>query len=227
MEIGRTSDVVFKGIKEKIISGEWISGMKITSETQLAKEFEVSRVSVREAIEKMVALNILTKKQGGGTYINELNASIYLNNLIPMITLDKSDYLDILNFRLMIEVESSRACALKCDESISAQLDDCYEEMVSSRSDMEVFTKKDLEFHRIIAVGAGNPLVIKVYELLRDLLSYHQQNLYKSLGPAGGVKEHKQILDALKNRDEELAGIFMRRHIERTIREVEALNYNK
>ncbi|WP_212904100.1 FCD domain-containing protein [Clostridium polyendosporum] len=57
-----------------------------------------------------------------------------------------------------------------------------------------------------------------------DLLSYHQKSLYKSLGPLGGIREHKLILDALKNRNSELAAIFIRRHIERTIRDLKSLN---
>jgi DNA-binding FadR family transcriptional regulator len=223
MENTRTSDKVFNEIKNKIISGEWNTGMKITSESQLAQDLEVSRVSVREAIEKMVALNVLTKKQGGGTFVNELNSSVYLNSLIPMITLDKIEYLDILQFRLMIEVESTRLCALKCSEEIIGQLEVCYGEMLESKDNMDKFTERDLEFHRIIAEGSGNPLVIKIYEILRDLLSYHQKSLYKNLGPSGGIKEHKLVLDAIKNRDGELAGIFIRRHIERTIKDLQSL----
>lgn len=223
MDNKRISDVVFNKIKTKIISGEWTPGMKIMSEPQLVKELGISRVSVREAIEKMVALNVLSKKQGGGTFVNELNASVYLNSLIPMITLEKSDYIDILQFRLMVEVECTRLCALKCDKLIIQQLEECYEEMLKSRDDIEIFTEKDLEFHKIIASGGENSLVIKVYEILNDLLLYHQKNLYKTLGPSGGVKEHKSILDSIRNGDEELAVIFIRRHIERTIRELESL----
>ncbi|GIM29402.1 GntR family transcriptional regulator [Clostridium polyendosporum] len=224
MDTGRTSDKVFNEIKDKIISGEWTKGTKIMSEPQLVKELGVSRVSVREAIEKMVALSILSKRQGEGTFVNELSAPVYLNSLLPMITLDITDYLDILEFRLMIEVESARFCAIRCDDSIIIELEECYHEMINFKDDMDKFTAKDLDFHIKIAQGSGNPLVVKVYEILRDLLSYHQKSLYKSLGPLGGIREHKQILDALKNRDSELTAIFIRRHIERTIRDLKSLN---
>lgn len=223
MDNKRTSDIVFNEIKAKIINGEWTPGMKIMSEPQLVKELGISRVSVREAIEKMVALNILSKKHGGGTYVNELNASVYLNSLIPMITLDKSDYIDILQFRLMVEVESTKLCALKCDEVIIKRLEECYEKMLSTKDELESFTKNDLEFHKTIAIGGGNSLVIKMYEILYDLLSYHQKNLYVKLGPSGGIKDHQYILNAIKNGDGELAVIFARRHIERTIKDLESL----
>ncbi|QGU94826.1 FCD domain-containing protein [Clostridium bovifaecis] len=216
----RTSDIVFKAIEEKIFSGEWKSGTKITSEPQLAKELNVSRISVREAIEKMVALSILIKRQGEGTFVSDLSTSTYLNNLIPMLTLDKYDYMEILELRLVMDVESARLCAIRCSEDIIKELEEAYSEMLQYEGDMEKFTEKDLKFHMKIAEGTQNSLIIKINEMLRDILNYHQRGLYHTLGPVGGIKEHKFILDAIKNRDAELAGIFVKRHIERTIKEL-------
>lgn len=52
------SDEVFNYIKKNIVNKNWKPGDKITSEIQLAKELEVSRISVREAIGRLVAMNI-------------------------------------------------------------------------------------------------------------------------------------------------------------------------
>lgn len=216
----RTSDKVFKIIEEKIFSGEWKPGTKIMSEPQLAKELNVSRVSVREAIEKMSALNLIIKRQGEGTFVNDLTPSVYLNSLIPMITLDKDNYIDILEFRLITEVETAKICAQKCTPELIEELEQCYERMVEYQKDMNKFTEEDLNFHMGIAKGSNNPLIMKISEILRNLMEYHQVSLYKTLGPSGGVKEHKLILDAIKNRDSELVGIFIRRHIQRTINDL-------
>ena len=58
-------DKVFKYIQEKIINKEWAVGDKITSEVPLSKELGVSRSVVREAIKSFVALDILSRVQGG------------------------------------------------------------------------------------------------------------------------------------------------------------------
>lgn len=216
----RTSDRVFKIIEEKIFSGEWKPGTKIMSEPQLAKELNVSRVSVREAIEKMSALNLIIKRQGEGTFVNDLTPSVYLNSLIPMITLDKDNYIDILEFRLITEVETAKLCAQKCTPELIEELEQCYERMVEHQKNMNKFTGEDLNFHMGIAKGSNNPLIIKISEILRNLMEYHQVSLYKTLGPSGGIKEHRLILDAIKNRDSELVGIFIRRHIQRTINDL-------
>jgi GntR family transcriptional regulator, transcriptional repressor for pyruvate dehydrogenase complex len=220
----KISDIVFNMIEEKILSGEWKPGTKIMSEPQLAKELNVSRVSVREAIEKMAALDILTKVQGGGTYVNAITPSTYFNSLIPMILLDKDNYIEILEFRLIMEVESTRLCALRCDNSLIEELQQCYHNMTEYKEDMEKFTLEDLRFHTLIMDGSNNSLLIKVYTVLMHLLKYHHKTLFQNLGPHGGITDHEKILEALKSRDPELSSLLAKRHIERTIRDVTAKN---
>lgn len=223
MKDGRTSDKVLENIQEKIFTGEWKPGQKIMSEIKLSEELNVSRVSVREAIEKLATLNIITKKQGGGTFVNDLGPSVYLNSLLPMLILDRDNYMDILEFRLITEPETARLCAERANEDLIKELQLSYEKMKSYSNDMKKFTDEDLKFHTKISEGTQNTLIIKVNELLRNVLEYHQRTLYESLGPEGGIHEHKFILDAIKNRDSELAAIYARRHAERTIRDLRKL----
>ncbi|MBU3177926.1 FadR family transcriptional regulator [Clostridium estertheticum] len=220
MKDTRTSDKVFNVIQEKIISGEYKPGMKIMSELKLAEELQVSRVSVREAIEKMSAVNIVSKRRGGGTFVNDLKPSVYLNSLIPMITLGQDNYNDILEFRLIIESEASGLCAQRCSDDLVNEIEECYNNMIKYQDDFEKFTEEDLNFHMKIVEGSNSPLIIKVNEILKNLLRAHQKLLYNNLGPSGGLSEHKLILEAIKNRDSELAKLFAKRHIERTIRDI-------
>ncbi|MBU3156693.1 FadR/GntR family transcriptional regulator [Clostridium estertheticum] len=220
MKDTRTSDKVFNVIQEKIISGEYKPGMKIMSELKLAEELQVSRVSVREAIEKMSAVNIVSKRRGGGTFVNDLKPSVYLNSLIPMITLGQDNYNDILEFRLIIESEASGLCAQRCSDDLANEIEGCYNNMIRYQDDFEKFTEEDLNFHMKIVEGSNSPLIIKVNEILKNLLRAHQKLLYNNLGPSGGLSEHKLILEAIKNRDSELAKLFAKRHIERTIRDI-------
>ncbi|NNU74432.1 FadR/GntR family transcriptional regulator [Clostridium estertheticum] len=220
MKDTRTSDKVFNVIQEKIISGEYKPGMKIMSELKLAEELQVSRVSVREAIEKLSAVNIVSKRRGGGTFVNDLKPSVYLNSLIPMITLGQDNYNDILEFRLIIESEASGLCAQRCSDDLVNEIEECYNNMIKYQDDFEKFTEEDLNFHMKIVEGSNSPLIIKVNEILKNLLRAHQKLLYNNLGPSGGLSEHRLILEAIKNRDSQLAKLFAKRHIERTIRDI-------
>jgi DNA-binding FadR family transcriptional regulator len=222
-----TSEIVYKTIEGKILNGEWTSGMKITSEIQLSQDLGVSRMSVREAIEKMVALNILTKKQGEGTFVNELTPSIYLNSLIPMILFNKDNLIDVLEFRKIIEVESAGLCAERCDDETILKLEHHYQVMCDSKNKSPEFTDADYQFHMEIAKGTKNSLIIKVNSVLTDIWTYQQKEINSYLGPHGGVYEHRKILNAIKDRDRELSALFMERHIQRTLNEIREIKKNE
>ena len=97
---------------------------------------------MREAIEKLATLNIVSEKQGGGTFVNELGPSVYLNSLLPMLILDRENYMDILEFRLITEPESARLCAKRCSEDLIGELESSYEKMKNYKNDMKKFTEK-------------------------------------------------------------------------------------
>ena len=214
------SDRVFFNIRDRIYLGEWKSGEKIDSENKIAAQLGVSRVSVREAIEKFVALNVLSKKKGGGTYVNDLAPSMYLNSLLPMILMNRDNLVDILEFRKIIEVESVRLCSERYNEEDLKELNQIYQDMVIYQNDPEMFHKADFRFHMKIAEATKNSLIIKVNSILTDLLVHHQKEIHDQLGPQGGIDQHVKILNAIKERDSELAVIFMRRHIQRTIDDI-------
>lgn len=216
----RVSDIVFDTIQEKILSGEWKPGSKIMSEPQLVKELNVSRVSVREAIEKMVALNLLYKRQGGGTYVKLLQPSICLNNLSSMITLDNHNHLETIEFRAILEIESVKLCSQRCNLETISLIEQQYYHMIALIDDKENFIKEDLNFHMEIAKGSRNPLIAKVIVVLRGLTMLYEKLLYNSLYAERIIKEHRDILEAIKSRDSELASILMKRHIERDIERI-------
>jgi len=221
------SETVYEAIEEKLLNEEWTPGMKIDSENHLAKRLGVSRMSVREAIEKMVALNILTKKKGGGTYVNEITPSTYLNGLLPMILLKKDNLLDVLEFRRMIEVDSAKLCAERCDEDTLRNLEEMYRVMMENPNNTPEFAYADYRFHMEIAKGTKNSMVVKINSLLTDLWKHQQKELNQYLGSEGGIEDHRKILGALTARDGELAAIYMRRHIERTISDIREMEETK
>lgn len=218
------SKLAYEYIEKKILEKEWVSGMKISSENQLVTELGISRASVREAIEKLVALSVLTKKKGGGTFVNDLSPSMYLNGLLPMILIDSDNLVDILVFRKIIETESAVLCAKNCDQEIIDEMEQSYENMKKYRDNPEEFYINDFNYHYCIAKGTKNTMLLKINSILTDLLKHHQKELNLYLGSESGIKDHGKILEAIKDRDSELAGIYMKRHLNRTIDEIMSIN---
>lgn len=79
------SDIIASEIKDRIINNVWKVGEKIPSENKLSEEFEVNRLTIRLAINKLNALGVLETKTGEGTYVKKINLYNYINQLIPFI----------------------------------------------------------------------------------------------------------------------------------------------
>lgn len=98
-----TGEAVLEYMKEKIVSGEWSEGTKITKEVQLAEELGVSRTSVRAAMDRLVAMGVLVRKKRMGTFVKETSPQLLLNNLVPELMLNTYDELEILDFREILK----------------------------------------------------------------------------------------------------------------------------
>lgn len=220
MDNKNISDKVFKHIKDKIIDKTWKVGDKISSETQLAEELQVSRISVREAIGKLVAMNILTKKKGGGSYVNELQVSDYMDELLPLLMIGNVNYIQILEFRIALESLSVKLFIERANESFYKELRTCFETMKKNAHLNDIFFQKDMLFHKIISEGSNNPIIIKILNIIFKTMEVQSKEEYEKLSPDERIEEHERILIAIENKDLELAPIFMKRHLQRTINDL-------
>lgn len=214
------SDVVFNYIQKKISSGEWKAGDRIDSEVVIANNLKVSRVTVRAAIDRMIGLDILTKKNGGRTYVSFLEMGGNFNSLLNFITLDKTNLETILEFRMIIEVSAIKLFVKNCDEDDIIRLEEIYQEILENIDNKRYFDY-DYKFHHIIARGTKNSILEKIYKIIFDYLSNSSEHIYETLGRKSRVEEHKLLLEALKNKDVELAEIYMKRHIGKMLEEWE------
>lgn len=214
------SDKAYDYVIEKIKSGEWEQGVKIASENDLSAELEVSRVAVRQALEKLVALGLLVKKKGSGTYVNRIEAKTYLNNLMPILLLEGKDIFAVLEFRKYFEYGNITMFIENYDQAKYLELVEQFEVMKASVNNPSEFYSADFRFHSIIAEGTNNPIVIKINEILMDILFKHHEILNSEIGPAVGIEYHGRLLKSIEEQDKELAGLLMIRHIEAAINDL-------
>lgn len=210
------TDMVYDLIVDKIRSGEWTPGSKIWSEIELCRNAGVSRTAVRQAIEKLSALSVVSKVHGSGTYVNTLQTSSLSG--LPFFQLAESDILSLLEFRQHFEVGNVKMFIERAEDEDIALLSANYTSMCDNQHNSDRFYCLDNEFHNIIAKGSKNPYVIKVADSFFDIMQGGQLGLYQNLGPHIGVEYHGYILDAIQRRDRELAAIYMRRHIEMNVK---------
>ncbi len=212
------SSLVVDYIREKLISGEWAPGAKIHTENELMQSVGVGRQAVREAIGSLVSLDILSKRQGSGTYVRSLGVDTALNQMIPKIFLDNNDTLAILEFRKIIEPACIRLFIQNADRNSVDEIKGYLETMKKYEFDRttETFCIADGNFHNTIIKGADNAIIERIMELVNTYFLAYQLKTFETIGPKNGVREHQAIVEAIERRDKDLASLLMLRHIERS-----------
>ena len=208
---------VFEQLRDRIMERTWAPGTKIPSENALASALGVSRVPIREALHMLASLGILETRHGGGTYVRAYSGEVFLNPLLPMLTLDAPDILHVLEYRRIVEKGIVSLVVKRAGNEAIAELEDAYRAMEKHRNDARAFAQADLSFHLVLAKATGNPVVMKVNAVITDILKGTMYGIVDSLGTRDGLYYHRRILDAIKARDGARAESLMEEHVQRTI----------
>lgn len=213
----KQSNKAYDYILNKIRTNEWVPGQKIFTEKELCEKLDLSRISVRTALDKLSVLGIIDKKKGAGTFVSEIDISNIVGNIVPLMTLKPLDLLDVLRFRLYFEPGNVQEFMSNHEPGDINELKETYELMTKDLEDFQNFNLADLRFHTIIARGTKNPIVVSIYEMITGILEASMNLSYGKIGSEICAKFHADIIDAIERGDEEMATLLMKRHIEENI----------
>ncbi len=207
------SEQVFNQLKKMIAEGEWKPGDKLPSENELAASFGVSRMTVRQSLQKLIALGLIETKLGEGSYVRLLEAGDSLNALMPAMYLNKNSFLDVIEFREMIETESAGLAALRATKEQIEELKEIYNRMISNKKNSKKFAMDDLAFHCKIGEITGNELIIKTYALLDDILEAAMYDGIMKMGTGFAEQYHQFLIESIEAKDEAKARTYMKKHL--------------
>ena len=205
---------VFEQLKELIINNEWKKGEKIPSENELAASFGVSRITVRQALQKLTALGLIETRFGEGSFIKETAPGISMNQLIPIAYLNENSLQEILEYRKVIEGNVAELAAQKASPEEIEKLEEAYKRMEQVKDDLEKFSKADLKFHLLLANMTGNSLIIQTFHIFNDVLDRAFSQIVSKRGNTAGIYYHKLLLEAVKSRISSQAKRIMDEHME-------------
>ncbi len=213
----RISDQVFDQLRELIFRGDYQPGQKIMTERELAEALNVSRNSVREAINKLVTLRFLEQRQGQGTFVRPIDEAVQIPLATVMETQDAS-LIDLLEMRMGIECTAASLAAQRIDADELEAIEKAITEMEHDISSGGLGTEGDLAFHMAIAAATKNPLQIYIMKNVSDFLHMGiRENLLHLYQVPENIttiiEQHKAIFDAIRRRDPEEAYNAMRNHI--------------
>lgn len=205
-------------VLERIKTNKWKPGERIYTEKELCERLDVSRVAVRAALDQLTGLGVLEKRRGAGTFVCEIDLEKIISSIVSLMTLKPIDILDVLRFRLYFESGNITEFMKFYDPKSVAELRECYEQMELHKFDHEEFYLADLRFHSIIARGTKNQIVISIHEMLMEVLKTSLFQTYTLIGPETGLKNHRDLLEAIERKDAEMASLLAVRYIEENIK---------
>ena len=204
---------LMNAIVSSIESGELATGEKLPPEAELAESFRVSRNSLREALKTLDTFGIIESIHGQGTFVSQ-NAIQRIPNIdVLQLLSDNDDLQSLLDARLVLEPGIARLAAIRRTDADIDRLSESLDTFVSNSHGLSSM------FHIRVSESANSPvlhgflqtifqkLIYTPYPLLQEKLLADQHD--------DEIREHKEILDAIIEKDGDAAQELMHVHLKR------------
>lgn len=214
--VARASSAIAEQIRTAIVTGRLKKGERLSPERELAEEFGVSRVTVRDALRSLEAMGLVEVKVGarGGAFVTAPNGSKVAQTMSDMMMLSATSPEDIVEARLIVELGTvTLACARALDEDLARLREHCERGRDALASG--TYTRElSWDFHALLARSAHNGAVDGLTQSFRSTLSMHPLRVREGTrAHVLTVDEHLRIVEALEARDGAAARREMADHL--------------
>ncbi|RWI87939.1 FadR/GntR family transcriptional regulator [Mesorhizobium sp.] len=214
----RLADIVYGQLFEQISSGDFKEGQRLPTEGELARAFDASRPTVREALKRLQLDGLIVSRQGSGSYV-KVRPPQRITEFAPASEI--AAYLRTFEPRIVLESEAARLAALRRTRGQLADIEAAFDRL---REAIEAGTGRyedDLAFHMAIAEASGNTMFPKLLNAIGEAIRGTMQ-MALGLTRVGSVRrqqqvlvEHQQIKEAIAAQDSDGAAVYMRYHLTR------------
>ncbi|MEV8512789.1 FadR/GntR family transcriptional regulator [Dactylosporangium sp. NPDC051484] len=209
------TDEAIDKIKGMITSGELGPGDRLPKEADLAERLGLSRNSLREAVKALSMIRVLDVRQGDGTYVTSLEPNLLLDALSFVVDFHRDDtVLQFLEVRRILEPAATALATERMSEEDVAKLQTVLDDLGADPT-IEALVANDLEFHRLIAAGAGNAVLCSLIDGLSGPTT--RARIWRGLTQEGAAartrEQHQAIVDAIATRQPDLARAWASIHV--------------
>jgi len=197
---------IYSILKERILNGEYLPGVHLV-EADLTNEFPVSRVTIREALRRLMGDGLVELIPHRGVRVRKLTSTEIRDMYLVL------EYLEGLAARLLTELG---------DTSVLDQLKNIIDQdiIAVTNQNFQLHLELMINFHSLIAEGSKNLALIKSIERLH-LLSRSTQAVWPlEERMALSLQSHKKILEAIISGNGDLAETTMRKHQRETLERI-------
>ena len=220
-----STEQIINYIKENILNGTFKIGSKLPSERKIAKQFNISRIPVRKAIEKLCEDGILKSVPYSSPIIKGFQqVDLFNDNEIYKNHNIQEFYVESLRARQFIESEATKLAVLNATDEDLEKIKVAYLKSIEelekvSENLIEECSDADLHFHQEIILASHNKLFYDYYKLIPKTILSNQYFGFKyrtSLNDM--IQHHNKIMEAFQTKNSDLAYAAMYNHLEDVIR---------
>ena len=216
VSVARASSAIAEQIRTAILTGKLKAGDRLSPERELAEQFGVSRVTVRDALRSLEAMGLIAVKVGarGGAFVTAPTGSKVAQTMSDMMMMSATTPEDIVEARLIVELGTvTLACARASDVDL-AQLRELCERGREALEAGNYSRELSWDFHAQLGQSAHNGAVGGLTQSFRSTLSMHPLRVREgSRAHELTVEEHLRIVEALERRDGGAARHAMADHL--------------
>lgn len=213
-----TYEAVLQRLLDGIRSGEYPPASKLPSVRQLSIDWQVGQATVREALSALRAMNLIKSRQGEGTFVCELGPAQLATTLRQGTLMSSAEIRALLELRSIVESGTARLAARRRTSEDLTSLNRILTEMEADLAFADLGEEADWKLHVQLAEAAHNPylpaLMESVREQVQSSLLASRLALYRTPGePERLLTQHRAIVTAVSNQDEEAAQQAILRHL--------------
>ena len=219
----RAYEDIVKQIRNLIEKGRLKRDDQLPPERELSETFRVSRATVREAIIALEAMMLVERRQGNGTYVIASSEEALVQPLAAALFHEKDDLIDIFSLRKILEPGIAQLASENYQNGDVSELERILNEQEKVDQGGDSFLNDEHFHHQLVRMSRNRVLerlylaVIDLLDQTRDRVAQSEERNEKSL------HGHRNILEAIRNRDGVAARKAMRRHLD----EVEGTVFHK
>jgi DNA-binding FadR family transcriptional regulator len=217
VRVARASHDVVQQIKTHIFEGNLAPGDRLPSEKQLAEQFGLSRITVRDAMRVLESQGLITIRvgAGGGAFVANPDTASANELLTDLLRLQRANVRELIEARLVIETSIIEYAAQRATRDDIAAMQRAIDGARAARTNGDShFTRHSVDFHVALAQAAKNSVLLFTVNSFRTLFYEVLEKLIPDdLMAQRAIADHQKILDAIANHDPEHAQQLMRDHL--------------
>ena len=211
-------------LRQRISGGEFAVGDRLPREQDLCETYSVSRTVIREALVRLKADGLVEARHGVGFFVTAPERPAAPGDFLAGDFDRTSSILEALELRRGVEIEAAGLAAERRSPAQEARIVEAYRRLKSAlEEDVAASAEADLDLHRAIAEATNNPFFPEFLDLVvertlsRTVVAVHGGDEARKLNQTENLlDEHRQIVEAIRDRKPEEARKSMRRHLERS-----------